>query len=119
MPGKMCGVQAMVLMPSADAMRAMANDMARSFEPSSIPGSRWQCRSIKFVARFSSTVTEMTARPYPPVNPVARPFYKNRQSPLRIRANDAFPQQSLASRQPLKKPRNCHFNEWSQLFGLC
>ena len=34
----------------------------------------------------------------PPVNLVARPFYKNRQSPLRIRANDAFPQHTGSSK---------------------
>jgi hypothetical protein len=45
----------------------------------------------------------------PPVNLVARPFYKNRQSPLRIRANDAFPQQSLASRQPQNKAAQLPF----------
>jgi hypothetical protein len=48
----MCGVQAIVLMPSAAASRAIANDMARSFEPSSIPGSKWECRSIKLSPDF-------------------------------------------------------------------
>src|SRR5262249_27302896 len=44
----MCGVHAMVVMPSDDAIRAIANDISRFFAPSSIPGSRWLCRSINF-----------------------------------------------------------------------
>jgi hypothetical protein len=41
-----CGVQAMVSIPSATAMRAIASDMAESADPSSKPGNKWQCRSI-------------------------------------------------------------------------
>ena len=44
----------MVLIPSDAAMRAMANDVARSFAPSSIPGSKWQCRSINLPPHLSS-----------------------------------------------------------------
>ena len=42
----MCGVHAMMRMPSAAAMRAISSDVASSGEPSSMPGSMWQWRSI-------------------------------------------------------------------------
>ena len=42
----MCGVHAVVRMPSAAAMRAISSDIASSVAPSSMPGSRWQWRSI-------------------------------------------------------------------------
>jgi hypothetical protein len=35
-----------------------------------------------------------------PVNPVGHSLYVNLHDPLRIRANDVFPQQSLAFRAP-------------------
>src|SRR5271157_6200613 len=43
--GKICGVHAITLTPSATDMRAIFKDVSRSDEPSSIPGIIWQCRS--------------------------------------------------------------------------
>jgi hypothetical protein len=121
----MCGVQAIVLMPSAAASRAIANDMARSFEPSSIPGSRWECRSINLSPDLRRRHRDpgMAIRP---VNPVVRPFYANLQNPLRIRANDAFPQQLLSLPQAQNtilanvqlNHRKFAFWRLVQLFGL-
>ena len=42
----MCGVHAVMRMPSATAMRAISSDVASSGAPSSMPGSMWQWRSI-------------------------------------------------------------------------
>ena len=50
----MCGVHAVVRMPSATAMRAISREVASSGEPSSMPGSRWQWRSIIAVAADSA-----------------------------------------------------------------
>jgi hypothetical protein len=43
----MCGVQAMTVTPWATAARAIVRDTDKFGAPSSSPGSRWQCRSIK------------------------------------------------------------------------
>src|SRR6056297_3000983 len=45
-------------MPSATAMRAMASDCSISLEPSSMPGSIWQWRSVSMcpVCQFGSLV---------------------------------------------------------------
>jgi hypothetical protein len=40
-------VQATTVTPCATACRAIINDISRLGAPSSTPGSRWQCRSIK------------------------------------------------------------------------
>src|SRR5260370_15700845 len=50
----MCGVHTIVLIPSDAAMRAIANDVSRSLATSSIPGSKWQCRSINLPPHLSS-----------------------------------------------------------------
>src|SRR5215210_171587 len=42
----MCGVHAMVVMPSSTAMRAICSDMSRLRDPSSMPGRMWLWRSI-------------------------------------------------------------------------
>jgi hypothetical protein len=42
----------------------------------------------------------LSRRGYTASKPVARSFCVNLQNPFRIRANDAFPQQSLAFRAP-------------------
>src|SRR4029077_3446071 len=64
-----------------------------------------------------------------PVNPVARPFYVNLHDPLRIRANDAFPQQSLSlpraatrryfGQNPAEPSKVGILTIWVQSFGLC
>ena len=55
----MCGVQAIVRMPSATAIRAISSDVSRSGAPSSIPGRRWQCRSIKTIHALGLTEDTM------------------------------------------------------------
>src|SRR5262245_21314582 len=96
----MCGVHAIVLMPSDDATQAIANDISRSFEPSSIPGSRWQCRSINLSScDFSSAVTagDDDGQPMRAANPTApRAAVLCHQCQLgKFRRTDAFDQQSL------------------------
>jgi hypothetical protein len=46
----MCGVHATVLIPSATNILAMASDISSSRAPSSMPGSKWLCKSIMLSA---------------------------------------------------------------------
>src|SRR5262245_20653341 len=43
-------------MPSARAIRAISSDIAKFFEPSSIPGKRWQCKSINLCPQLTAAI---------------------------------------------------------------
>ena len=87
-------------------MRAIANDISRSFAPSSIPGSRWQCRSINLLPYFRHSLSPVEIfdglRPF---GPTVKTLDSTSGWP--IKHNEFYGIPRLAAIPKLKETPNC------------